>query len=90
MKFTILLDDNLLRVLIFLSKRFIDWLRGLHYSKCSNVNAHCCNVHANTHFVFKYLSAYLNLTVGSVYKEVFVNFMYTIFLSYIGLGDFNK
>ena len=48
------------------------------------------NVHANTHFVFKYLSAYLNLNVDSVCKEVFVNFMYTLFLSYIGLGDFDK
>jgi len=75
-------DDKLLPNLIVWLKSVTDYLRMSSCNgKFSNVNTTCCYVNTNSHFIFKYLFAYLTLT--AVLLSLVVNYvvcMYTLFL----------
>ena len=72
------MENNLLLLLIFSLKGFIDWLRGW-YCKGSSVNTHCFNVKTNTHFVFTYCIAYLVWTEENVGVYENVLGLFTLF-----------
>ena len=75
---SILLDDKLLRLLIFWLFHFIDWLRAL------SCKGSCSMIKRNIHFVIKYLIAYSIL--GNFEKS----FCTILFFSVLDLSHFEE